>query len=386
MTEQVADRPELLQLMLDDLAASPAAFKPTNYWSVYERRFLPELVARGLRDFRRRHESVLSSFGATDFRPRGAYVDLSRSRVFGNRVTQHLPGWKRLLSRLNDVLNRDGMSAVRLDVYECGLRELQESAFRLTQLYGEHAGARALDSIELSSAGNPEDVFEIAGRAYTMRALYYYLRYAYCCQFVDFDEIDLMVELGSGMGRQIEIVRKLHPRIRVIAFDIPPQLYVCSQFLSAVFPDAVIGYETTRTYRALPDLPAGAIAICGTWLFPLLRGRHVDLFWNAVSFQEMEPDIVANYLSYVAPTADAVYLQERMDGKELSRAKGEPGVLRQTTLEDYRRGLPNHTLVDMSTCLRPLGTLPDHRDSFWVGRTGPDNAGQSRIARPPGRS
>lgn len=253
MTEQVADRPELLQLMLDDLAASPAAFKPTNYWSVYERRFLPELVARGLRDFRRRHESVLSSFGATDFRPRGAYVDLSRSRVFGNRVTQHLPGWKRLLSRLNDVLNRDGMSAVRLDVYECGLRELQESAFRLTQLYGEHAGARALDSIELSSAGNPEDVFEIAGRAYTMRALYYYLRYAYCCQFVDFDEIDLMVELGSGMGRQIEIVRKLHPRIRVIAFDIPPQLYVCSQFLSAVFPDAVIGYETTRTYRALPD-------------------------------------------------------------------------------------------------------------------------------------
>ena len=364
---QVPDRPDLLKLMLDDLASAPAVFKPTNYWSVYEQRFVPELNARGLVDFRRRRGTVLSSFGASDHRPRGAYLDLSRSRVFGNRVTQHVPGWKRLMSRLNDVLNRDGLSPVRLDVYECGLRELQESAFRLTQLYGEHAGARPLDSIELSSAGNPEDVFEIAGRAYTMRALYYYLRYAYCCQFVDFEDIDVMVELGSGMGRQIEIIRKLHPRIRVIAFDIPPQLYVCSQFLSAVFPNAVVGYEATRTYRALPDLPSGAIAICGTWLFPLLRGRHVDLFWNAVSFQEMEPDVVANYLSYVAPAADAVYLQERMDGKELSRAEGEPGVLRQTTLEDYRRGLPNHTLVDMSTCLRPLGTLPDHRDSFWRG-------------------
>ena len=79
----------------------------------------------------------------------------------------------------------------------------------------------------------------------------------------------------------------------------------------------------------------------------------------------MEPDVVANYLSYVAPAADAVYLQERMEGQDLSRREGEPGVLRPTTLDDYRRGLPNHTLIDMSPCLRPLGTLPHHRDSFW---------------------
>ena len=362
---QVPDRPELLKLMLDDLASAPAVFRPTNYWSVYEQRFVPELRDRGLVDFRRRRGTVLSSFGATDYRPRGAYLDFSRSRVFGNRVTQFLPGWKRLLGRLNDLFNREDLSPATLDVYDCGVRELQESAFRLTQLYGEHAGARPLDCIELSSAGNPEDVFEIAGRSYTMRALYYYLRYAYCCQFVDFDDIDLMVELGSGMGRQIEIIRKLHPQVRIIAFDIPPQLYVCSQFLSAVFPDALIGYETTRTFRALPNLPVGSVAICGTWLFPLLRDQHVDLFWNAVSFQEMEPEVVENYLSYVAPAADAVYLQQRMNGKEQARAAGEPGVLRPTTLEDYRRGLPNHTLTDMSTCLRPLGTLPDHSDSFW---------------------
>jgi len=362
---QVPDRPDLLKLMLDDLASAPAAFRPTNYWSVYEQRFVPELTNRGLVDFRRRRGTVLTSFGASDHRPRGAYLDLSRSRVFGNRVTQHLPGWKRLLARMSDLFNRDGLSPVRLDVYECGLRELQESAFRLTQLYGEHAGARPLDSIELSCAGNPEDVFEIAGRPYTMRALYYYLRYAYCCQFVDFEQIDLMVELGSGMGRQIEIIRKLHPRTRILAFDIPPQLYVCNQFLSTIFPDALAGYETTRSYRTLPDFPAGTVAICGTWLFPLVRERRVDLFWNAVSFQEMEPGVVANYLSYIAPAARAVYLQERMDGKEQSRAAGEHGVLHPTTLDDYRRGLPNHTLVDMSPCLRPLGTLPEHRDSFW---------------------
>ena len=362
---QVADRPELLKLMLDDIASAPAMFRPTNYWSVYERRFVPELMDRGLADFRRRRRTVLTSFGASDYRPRGAYFDVGQSRLFGNRITQHVPGWKRFLASLNNLFNRDGWSPVALDVYECGMRELQETAFRLTQLYGRQTGARPIDSIELSTAGNPEDVFDIAGRPYTMRSLYYYLRYAYCCQFVDFENIELLVELGSGMGRQIEIIRKLHPRIRTVAFDIPPQLYVCEQFLTSIFPESVIGYETTRNYRTLPSLPAGGIAICGTAQFPLLRDQHIDLFWNAVSFQEMEPDVVANYLGYVAPTATCVYLQQRMGGKEVSRAAGEPGVLRQTTLDDYRRGLPNHTLVDMSPCMRPLGMLRDHHDSFW---------------------
>lgn len=364
-TLQVADRPGLLRLMLDDLAAAPAAFKPTNYWSVYERRFIPELAERGLADFRRRRKSVLASFGATDYRPRGAYLDLIRSRLFGNRVTQVVPGWKRLLALVSDLFNRDRLSPVGLDMYGCGLPELQETALRLTQLYGQVAGARPVDSIELSCAGNPEDTFEIDGRPYTMRGLYYYLRYAYCCQFADFDTIELLVELGSGMGRQIEVIKKLHPRIRIMAFDIPPQLYVGEQFLSTVFPDAIIGYETTRTYQVMPELPAGAIAICGTAKFPLLRRQRIGLFWNAVSFQEMEPDVVANYLGYVAPVAEAVYLQERMGGKRVSRAPGEPGVLQPTTIADYRRGLPNHTLIDMSPCLRPLGTLRDHHDSFW---------------------
>lgn len=362
---QVEDDPELLRTMMADLDQATALFRPTNYWAVYEQRFVPELLTRGLHDFRRRRGSVVARFGAGDLKPRGAYVDLSLSRLFGNRVTNHIPGWRGALRRLSELLNRRGYSPAALDVYECRLRDLQESAFRLTQLYGERTGARPLEMFEPSLAGNPEDVFEVSGTRYTFRSLYYYLRYAYCCQFIDFESITLLVELGSGVGRQIEVIRKLHPHIRIIAFDIPPQLYVCERFLSTVFPNAVISYATTRSYDSLPDLPDGAIVICGTAKFPLIEHVRVDLFWNAVSFQEMEPEVVGNYLRYVDPAATAVYLQQRMGGKELAERLGLPGVLHQTTLDDYRRGLPTHKMIDMSPCLRPLGMLQEHRDSFW---------------------
>ena len=70
--EQVVHDPELLGEMMDDLRAGDALYQSTNYWAFYEKRFLPELRKFGLEDFRRRKNSVLSSFGATDLllRPR----------------------------------------------------------------------------------------------------------------------------------------------------------------------------------------------------------------------------------------------------------------------------------------------------------------------------
>ena len=91
-----------------------------------------------------------------------------------------------------------------------------------------------------------------------------------------------------------------------------------------------------------------------------------DLFWNAASFQEMEPEIVANYLYYVNKSARFVFLQQKMSGKKLARKKGEVGVMQQTKLEDYKKGLARFELTDLSPCLRPGGdNFPGYNDSFW---------------------
>jgi putative sugar O-methyltransferase len=362
--KQVKDDPESLKLMLKNLSEADNLYKPCNYWTVYERRFIPELHNYGLHDFRRRKNSVLDSFGGVDLAPPEAGINLFQTRILNNRITRKIPLWLKLIALQNRIANRLLKTETPYGITTDGLRRLFCDFARVA---GEKAGAKPIGAFDASMVGNPEDVFEFDGKSYTMSMVYYYLRYVYCCNYIDFEDVDLIVELGSGSGKLVELIKKLHPHLSFCLFDIPPQLYVCQQYLSAVFPDCVVPYEATKSMEALPRGKGGKIYICGTWKIPILKGGQCDLFVNTASFQEMEPDVVANYLNYVSDAANSVYLQEEMQGKPVAVAAGQPGVLRQTVLEDYRNGLKNYDLVDLSPSLVPVpvtGWLK-FSDSFW---------------------
>ena len=201
-----------------------------------------------------------------------------------------------------------------------------------------------------------------------MLIISYYLHYVYCCNFLDFNSIGTIVELGGGAGKQVEVIKKLHPHIRFLLFDIVPPLYVAQRYLQTVFPDDVISYRETRKMTSIPEIGERKILIFGNWQFPLLENVKIDLFWNASSFQEMEPDIVGNYLHYVNSQADSVYLQELMGGSHVGRP-GKFGVLTPTTLKDYEKGLDNFRLLDLSPSRGPFGRAlggNEDSDSFWL--------------------
>jgi putative sugar O-methyltransferase len=378
---QVVDRPDLLNLMLNDLRAAPAEYRPTNYWEVHERHFLPELTQRGLRDFRRRRNSVLGSFGATD--PNALQIDFHHSVAVSNRLTRNLPFHDGLLRALNSLahirpISRAGLTRLsRLlpikssTYYEITPEDLQQISYDYVRARAAQVGARPIEALEASLAGNPEDVFTVEGRVYTMATLFYYLHYVYNRRFIDFDDVRVYVELGSGMGKQVEVLKKLHPNMSFLLFDIPPQLYVCERYLDTVFPGDVVSYQATRELSVPPALDPGKIYMFGAWQFPILDHVKIDLFWNAASFQEMEPDVVANYLRRVNERAHAVFLHEFMEGKEVARRRGQSGVLEQTTLEHYRRALSNFELMDLAPSRKPAGhLLPLHSDSFWRRKAG----------------
>ncbi len=359
----VLDNPQLLKLMLEDTAHAPDIYKPTNYWSVYEKKFLPELQTLGLHDFRRRKNSILPSFGATDLATSISQIDLFKSRVFNNRITRKIPFWLKFLSFQSYLLNK---ILPITNPYNIKIEDLKRLSYEFVRMQGEKVKAKSIDEFEASLVGNPEDIIKIGDKVYTMSILNYYLQYVYCCNYIDFDNIEIMVELGSGSGKQIEIIKKLHPDICFLLFDIPPQLYVCEQYLKAVFPNSVVSYKDTRNMDSIPKIQKGKIFIFGNWKFPIIEKVKIDLFWNAASFQEMEPDVVANYLNYINKQADAVFLQEVMAGKEVARKKWNHGVLKQTKLEDYKNGLINFRLFDMSPCLSPVGNLNSwYSNSFW---------------------
>ena len=240
--------------------------------------------------------------------------------------------------------------------------------YEFAKCYGELNGAKSLECFEGSLFGNPENFFHINQKLYTISLLDYYVRYAYCCKFFDFDSINSILEIGSGSGKQIEVIKKLHPKITFYVLDIPPQLYVCEQYLSSIFPDSVVSYRKTRDMKKIPDESEGKIFIIGNWKISEIENLTYELFWNTVSFQEMEPDVVLNYLKFVnQQSTKFVFLNEMLEGKEIASGKGKYGVFKQTNLEHYKKGLKSFELVDTSKVIRlpKLTSGPNSRFMFW---------------------
>ena len=340
---QVSNDLELLRLMMEDSEKNLEIYHTSNYWNVYEKRLIPELQKLGLKDFRRRKNSFLSKFGATDLSYSLGQINFLKSRILHNRILKKIPLWSRFLSFQNTLLNKI------LPIHSSyTIADIDQLFYLYALMYGEKCGAKSINDFEASLFGNPEHIIKINKKVYTISILEFFLSYAYNCKYINFDDIKIMVELGSGSGKQIEVIKKLHPDICILLFDIPPQLYVCEQYLQSVFPGDVVSYRDTKMMNSLPNDCKGKIFIFGNWKFPILEKVQIDLFWNAASFQEMEPEIVANYLRYINVQAKAAFLFEAMDGKEIALKKGYHGVLEQTKFENYKKGLANFKLRDIS--------------------------------------
>jgi putative sugar O-methyltransferase len=356
---QVPSDENLLKLMMSDLKQADQSFQPTNYWAAYEPRFMAELGAHGLTDMRRQKNLVFRSFGAVDFVHPVAELTLRNHRIFRQWPFNTQPV-TRLAERMDQYLSRYIRTVDKLD-----FANYVELGYAYAQQYARGSNARPLSDFSMSLAGNPDGVVQIEGRWYSRQMIQYYLQYAYVSRFLDFDKLPVIAELGSGMGRQTEILFKLHPDSAYLLFDIPPQIYVAEQYLKTAFPGKVVSYRETRDWTDLSAIKPGHIHLFGNYKMPLLTTRPVSLFWNSASFHEMEPDVVQNYLKYVNATCEWAYLAENLKGGKRAKTPGELGILQVTTLDHYKAGLPGFDLVDMSPVPRINGKpLSDHHMMF----------------------
>lgn len=357
--EQVEDDLALLDLMLDDMGKTSRLYQPTNYWKHYERGLLPELRSLGLHDFRRRQKSVLKSFGAVDVYPKDI-LNILQIRLLYNKFVLRIPGWKRMMEKL--AKSSTNWIVSRPEWYQ----RMSMRNFNRVEAMGIQANACPLRDLNFSLAGNPEDVFLVNGKPYTDSMLYYYLRYAYVARFVDFSKINVVVELGAGSGKNIEILAKAHPHLTILNFDIAPQLYVTEQYLKKALGSRVVSYRDTRDLN-FAQLEKSKVYCLGAWDIPSIAGVPVDLFWNSASFQEMEPDVVLNYLHFVNASSAVVYLMEKFDGKEVAKSEAHKGVLQPILLKHYQEGLSQFELVHRQDCMYPSGKKLwfGYQDSIW---------------------
>lgn len=317
--------PRLVRLM-KDYRCAPQEFHATSYWAAYESKLLQEVSSLDFSRLRSGKAQILETFGFAD-------------------ITYKYQSKKFFLERwLLQALTKTFGNLRELLPYGIRLKDIREMAVHHCEIVGELAHARPIGELSVSEFGKPADLFEYAGQKYTMPFLNNYVRYCFAKKYVPLTGREVFVELGSGSGYQVEVLKKIHPDMTVLCFDLPAQIFLCEEYLRDVFgEEAVVSANETSGWSSMAEVKPGKIHFFGNWKWPLLSGCQFDLFWNAASFGEMEPDVVRNYLSYINDSVDYVYLLQARHGKETT---GKDSVVQKaTTFGDYQEMLKGFRLL-----------------------------------------
>jgi putative sugar O-methyltransferase len=294
---QVADDPALFEELLRREQDASELYRPTNYWSSYAEAFVPELRRLGLHDFRRRKHSILDAFGASDPVPE-CTIDWS------------LPAlrWLHGLAQTRFVWHvaRPVCRAAERLVAQVAT---PQHSFEASMVYFHAQVAKKFERLGLDlrllgtdRVGNPDRLVMIEGAEWSWVQLNCASLLGDALKRIDLDGINTVVELGGGLGRTVLMLAKLRPEATIICFDIMPQVYVANQYLKMVMPDRVLPIDKGIAVSLRGgDLSAvkGKILVLPAWKMPEFQNVAIDLFWNAASFQEMEPEVVRNYLKLV---------------------------------------------------------------------------------------
>lgn len=219
--------------------------------------------------------------------------------------------------------------------------------YRVLQAADDPGRLPYLHTFSESTVGAPVEQFTFDGRSFSRSSLNYLLGLALLKKHLAGDVPRTVLEIGGGFGTLGEV---LHfsgiNEVQYIDIDIPPTSFVAQYYLGEVLGrDKVVTYAQTADKEVIEISRFPPVAVLCAWQIEKLHGQ-VDLFVNFISFQEMEPHIVRNYLGHVTRLgARWILLRNMREGKQL-RKKDEVGVNAPIFGDDYLTMLPEYQMVE----------------------------------------
>ena len=330
-----------LHKLLKEYRAAPEQFQATSYWSAYEKDIIGIASNINFENFRSGKHPKLATFGFSD-------------GVYNKRFTL----WKKLLLKLFNIKER------HITPYSLQAADIHNMAYHYSSILSENCHAKSLNSISTSSYGKPPGLFQVDDNQYSIQFLNYYVRYCFAHKHISFKGNETLVELGSGSGLNVEVLKKLYPEMTILCFDLPAQVYLCENYISGVLgQENVITTEKTLNWTDLSLIEKGKVHFLPNWMMPLLKDFKFDIFWNAASFGEMEPSIVENYLSYIRGNAKWIYLLQMKHGQKTT---GKAHVKKKISLDDYTNMLNDYALVESQTAYSSVSKIGgNYFEGIW---------------------
>lgn len=326
-----------LDQALQALEKQTEVYRPTAFWRDASLQIAREMAEQGVENFRRIPTAL--GFFVPNYSGSASGIQPEQARALKSTMLTEFPQASKSHQALDHFLS--GKQAALAD-YRVLLASARE----------EHL-PKLLDFSE-SKYGNPVEQFEWDGRRYSRSALNYLLGLSFLKQHLQGDVPRTVLEIGGGFGTLGDIwAQSGIADWRYIDIDIPPTQYAADHYLKAS-----LGTEQVSGFDELPESGPVAIddlkpaSVLCSWQIEQLVGK-VDLFVNFISFQEMEPAVVQNYLHHVDRLqARWILLRNLREGKQ-KRNAASLGVEQPIRSDDYQSMLGRYELV--ASNVHPFG-------------------------------
>ncbi len=304
-------------------------YQPTPFWAAATESIIADIREYGLNNFRALN-SALRFFVPTYGVPGNSFTAEQKKELIA-LLHSNSPNKKALMA---------------LESFLSG-RETALADFRVMSASDNTLKKPYLHHFSESSVGAPVEHFEFEGRKFSRSALNYLLGLSYLKNFIEDEEITTVMEIGGGFGVLGEILASAGINgMRYINVDIPPTSLVAYYYLQNVLGHSkVIGYNETKEFESIniDSLPLASV-LCA-WQIEKLKGK-IDLFVNFISFQEMEPQVVSNYLNHVKRlNSKWILLRNLREGKQMRSEESPIGVDNPIKDDDYIKMLQGYQLI-----------------------------------------
>lgn len=326
--------PELSKV-LDEMRQQNELYQPSHFWQEASSRIVEEISAHGIERFRAL-PTPLGFFVPTYGTPGNSFTHVQCDALVQWLSSEHPKAKK---------------PQIALEQFLCG----ESSAladYRVLLAADDSSCLPHLHTFSESTVGQPVEQFEFNGRRFSRSALNYLLGMAMLKQHLPAGEVPRTVlEIGGGFGTLGEILLSSNiDGLRYVDIDIPPTSFVSQWYLQQVAgTEAVTTHAMTRDQAEIQISSLKQLSVLCAWQIERLQGS-VDLFVNFISFQEMEPHIVQNYLNHVSRLETKwILLRNLREGKQKLSTENKIGVKTPILGIDYISFLPSYEVIANNT-------------------------------------
>lgn len=333
----VRDDVELLEMMITDSIRQSGIWQPKARWRRYAERISHELNRSGLKDFRT-NQVILKGYA-----PGGVLMPAKPASAWKRAIweaAEYAPVVRAIVAEYRRLLGAQHKALTDNEKYLA-----RHVLRRVAETFPDFRPPQG------STNGGAEDGFLWRGCEISAAWARYLSRAADLYQVIDRDSVTRILEIGPGLCLSTLAHISLNPTLRVVVnVDIPPVLYVSTQFLRSVPGLDIVDYRDTRDHEniTIEPGPAGRTRVyqLAPWQIARIDGS-VDVFLNAGSFQEMTREVCENYARYCnALTEKAVMLHADSPGL----AGPEIGISSEFLIGLYEGKFPSQQVLDFGWC------------------------------------